>query len=205
MPDATPPPHSPAPFWSTPSGAPQTLPTASPPQGPWPYQQQHGSSAPPTSGTVLALTIVMWIVWVVVVLLADFLGFMMFAFADSPGAGRAAQMMIVPAFLWFGFTFVAGAVLLYFRRWWTIALAFVLAVSPPFVIFAGYNVLDGVGTTATLNPGGGSPINPPPVNAKMPEGGFKPPPLVSQPDSEGFRRSIEKYTSSRPSPPTTQP
>ena len=114
--------------------------TPSPLPAPQPADaRQH---APPPSG---ALIIVIWVVWLGVTVVADFLAFLMFAFADSPGAGRAAQAMIVPAFVWFGFTFVAGAVLLFLRRWWQIALAFALAVSPPFLIFAGYNLLVGAG------------------------------------------------------------
>src|SRR5690242_13766076 len=66
--------------------------------------------APASSGVSLALTIVTWIVWLGVIVVADFLGFLMFAFADSPGAGKAAQMMIAPAFAWFAITFVAGVI-----------------------------------------------------------------------------------------------
>src|SRR5687768_17582915 len=80
-----------------------------------PPRQQRALSA---GGVVL--TGVMWVAWLGVLVVADFLGFMMFAFADSPGAGRAAQAMIVPAFVWFGITFVAGVILLLRRRWWGI-------------------------------------------------------------------------------------
>jgi hypothetical protein len=152
--------------------------------------------------------IVTWIVWLGVIVVADFLGFLMFAFADSPGAGRAAQMMIVPAFAWFGFTFVAGAALLLFRKGWTIALAFVLAISPPFVIFGGYNLFDGAGGSTTGGGGanvtsGSSPINPPPVDRHVPPGGFVPPPMKvrEQPD---FQEAIRRAT--RPSSgPSSQP
>jgi hypothetical protein len=162
--------------------------------------------APAVSGVSLALTIVMWIAWLGVIVVADFLGFLMFAFADSPGAGKAAQMMIAPAFVWFAITFVAGVALLLFRRWWTIALAFVLAISPPFVIFAGYNLFDGVGGPSsgggggvTVNPAASTPTSPPPVDARIPPGGFKPPPMKTreQPDfQEAIRRATQP--SSRP-------
>jgi hypothetical protein len=171
--------------------------------------QSPTTGAPPApaagpSGATLALTIVMWIVWVGVIVVADLLGFLMFAFADSPGAGRAAQMMIAPAVAWIGFTFVAGAALLLFRRGWTIALAFVLAISPPFVVFAGYNLLDGAGSSASGGSAnvtsGSSPINPPPVDRHVPPGGFVPPPMKvrEQPDfQEAIRRATQP--SSQPS------
>ena len=141
------------------------------------------SSPPPygkraATGTVIALTVLMWVAWVVVTLAADFLGLLMFAFADSPGAGRAAQAMVGPALAWFAFTFIGGGVLLVLRRPWQIALAFVLAVSPPFVIFAGYNVLDGAGgsTGSANSAGGGPPAAPAPI-VRTPPGGFTPPPM----------------------------
>jgi len=158
---------------------------------------------PGPSGVTLAFTIVMWIVWLGVIVVADFLGFLMFAFADSPSAGKAAQMMIAPAFAWFAITFVAGVVLLFFRKWWTIAMAFLLAISPPFVIFAGYNLLDGAGGSrsggVTVNPAAGTPTSPPPVDARIPAGGFKPPPMKTreQPD---FQEAIRRATQ-----PSSQP
>jgi hypothetical protein len=91
--------------------------------------------------TVVVLTVLMWVAWACALVVADFLGFMMFAFADSPGAAKSAKMMIGPVFVWFGITFVAGIVLLVWRGPWQIALAFILAISPPFLVFAGYNVL----------------------------------------------------------------
>ena len=135
-------------------------------------QQQHDGGRAAT-GTVIALTVLMWVAWLAVTLAADFMGLLMFAFADSPGAGRAAQAMVGPALAWFAVTFVVGAVLLVLRRPWAIALAFVLAVSPPFVIFAGYNVLHGVGSANAA--GGGPPAAPAPI-VRVPPGGFAPPP-----------------------------
>jgi hypothetical protein len=91
--------------------------------------------------TLVVLTVLMWIAWLGITLVADFFAFMMFAFADSPGSAASAKLMIVPTFLWFGFTLVAGVVLLVWRGPWQIPLAFLLAISPPFMVFAGYNVL----------------------------------------------------------------
>src|SRR5687768_14579299 len=95
-----------------------------PPPPPW----THVSNRPAArSGANVAVTVVIWVLWLGVTLVADFLAFLMFAFADSPGSAGAAQAMIVPVFAWFGFTFVAGVVLLILRRTWQVVLAFALA------------------------------------------------------------------------------
>jgi hypothetical protein len=120
------------------------------------------------SGISIALIVVMWIAWVALVLAADFLAVMMFAFADSPGAGKAAQAMIVPVFGWLIFTFLAGVLLLIFRGWWQVPLAFALAVSPPFMVFLGYNLLMAKPTAPNIPP------PPPGQTISMPPGGFAP-------------------------------
>ena len=167
--------------------------------------QSEGPAVPgaprPTSGVAVALIIVMWIVWLGITLIADFLAFLMFAFADAPGAGRAAQLMIVPAFAWFAFTFVAGAVLLFLRRrWWSIAAAFILAISPPFLIFAGYNLLDGAGASGRhIQGSAGGPATAPAPAVRMPPGGFAPPPMKvrEQPD---FRKAYPVTATTQPAP-----
>ena len=73
--------------------------------------------------------------------------------------------MIAPAFAWFAVTFMAGAVLLVLRRLWTIALAFVLAVSPPFLVFAGYNLLAGAGGGGSVGAAAGGPAPGPHLDA----------------------------------------
>ena len=152
------------------------------------------------SDVTIAVMILIWLAWLGVIVVADFLAFLMFAFADSPGAGRAAQAMIIPAFVWFGFTFVAGAVLLIVRRWWTIALAFVLAVSPPFLIFAGYNVLAGAGggSGGTMTPSAAAPSTAPAVHT--PPGGFKPAPMTPR-DPLEFHEAVRAAKAAA----TTQP
>lgn len=161
---------------------------------------------PPAGSATLGLTVAIWIVWLGVSLAADFLAFLMFAFADSPGSAGAAQAMIVPAFAWFGFTFVAGAVLLFFRKWWGIALAFVLAVSPPFAVFAGYNLLgtSGGGGSVRYNPA--PPSTTPAIRVQAPSGGFAPAPM-RVPEQPDFRKTIETYrnaATTRPVTATTQ-
>ncbi len=154
------------------------------------------------SGANVGLTVVMWIVWLGVSLAADFLGFLMFAFADSPGSAGAAKLMIFPAFAWFGFTLVAGAVLLIRRRVWRIVLAFVLAASPPFVIFAGYNLLNGGGNRS------GTPdwsASQPPTSAPFidtPRGGFAP--QLKVPEQPDFRKYLPVRPETQPAA-TTQP
>lgn len=156
------------------------------------------TAAPPlpsSSGTtIVALTILMWIAWIGVILVADFLAFMMFAFADSPGSANAVKMMIGPVFAWFVITFLAGLFLLIFKGWWQVPLAFVLAISPPFVVGMGYSLFSG--TTQASAPA----IPPTPaVQATVPQGGFRPTvPTVVQPD---FR---SPYTGST-TRPTSRP
>ena len=171
---------------------------SSPPQ---PERPAGPGALRPTSGVAVALIIVMWIVWLGVTVVADLFGFLMFAFADAPGAGRAAQLMVVPAFAWFAFTFVAGAVLLYLRRrWWSIAAAFILAISPPFMIFAGYNLLDGAGGSGGhIQGSAGGPTTGPAPAVRMPPGGFAPPPMKvrEQPD---FRKANPAAATTQPAP-----
>lgn len=145
------------------------------------------SAIPPTP-TPVALIALMWIAWVIVIFVADFLAFMMFAFADSPGGADAAKRMIVPIFIWFAITFVAGIVLLASRGAWQIALAFVLAISPPFVVFLGYNLLGADATRANPN----TPPAPPATQA--PPGQFRPSPtsLPVQPDFQKTIRDAQR-------------
>jgi hypothetical protein len=167
-----------------------------PPSLPWlkfstratPLPSNYQPPRPAASNLGLALTIVMWIAWAGAALVADFLGLMMFAFADSPGAGNAARRMIMPAFAWAAFALFAGAVLLYLRRWWSIALAFVLAVSLPFMIFAGYNLLDSSTKPST-------PTQAPMV--QVPPGGFKPAPMQTPPQPN-FRKGFSSTQTTQP-------
>lgn len=154
----------------------------------------------PSQGRVpLVLIVLMWLAWLGVMAVADLLGLLMFAFADSPGSARSAQAMVGPVFVWLGVTFVAGAVLLALRRsWWQVLLAFGLAASPPFVVFAGYNALAGAsgGGGANVNAG---PPPPPPQRMTVPPGGFRPPP--PPPRQTDFRAILDEITPR----PTTRP
>jgi hypothetical protein len=163
-----------------------------------------GSGNPPASANV-GLAVALYVIWAGVMLAADFLAFLMFAFADSPGSAGAAQAMIVPVFAWFAFTFVAGAVLLIRRRMWRIVLAFVLAASPPFVVFAGYNLLDGAGGSGGRSSGSGNfgpaPIGPSTAPViRTPSGGFAP--KFTPPEQPDFRKYIPVNPTTRPA--TTQ-
>ncbi len=143
------------------------------------------------------LTVFLWLAWLGVIVVADFLGFMMFAFADSPGSANAAKLMIGPMFVWFGVTFVAGVFLLIFKGWWQIPLAFVLAISPPFLAFAGYNLLHGARVTNPSNSVSTAPATPA-IPMTMPPGGFRPTP-TSQPDFQAIIRSVNERATTRPS------
>ena len=85
--------------------------------------------------------ILLRVLWVVLVVIVGFLTLLMFAFADSPGAGKAAQRMIGPIFVTAFLVFGASAWLLMQETWWSIPSAFVLTITPPFLVFLGYNVL----------------------------------------------------------------
>jgi hypothetical protein len=161
-------------------------------------------TSPGVSGISVALIVLMWVAWVGVLVLADAMAFLMFAFADSPDAGKAAQAMIVPVFGWFLFTFVAGILLLIFRGWWQVPLAFVLAISPPFFVFAGYNLLSGKSATPNIPPPPpAQTISIPPgefVPTTLPtiDGPYKPNVTIQQPD---FQKAIDaaRQAATRPS------
>lgn len=158
--------------------------SAAPPRLPPRTFQPHSSGV---NSAQVVLIVFMWLGWLGVIAVADFLAFMMFAFADSPKSADAAKLMIIPTFIWFGVTFVVGAVLLFFRKWWTIVPAFVLAISPPFMVFLGYNLLSGVSTT-TVNVN--TPPAPPPVvlnNWK-----YTPPPPTTVPTQPDFQKYIRE-------------
>ncbi len=147
------------------------------------------------------LMVVLWLAWLGVTLAADFFAFLMFAFADSPGANRAAQAMIGPVFVWFAVAFVAGAVLLVLRRPWQVALAFALAASPPLLVFAGYNLLAGAaGGGGSVRPAAGGPAAAPATPAPVipvPPGGFRPPPMKAR-EPIDFRQHMPVDSTTRP-------
>lgn len=155
------------------------------------YQSAGATSWP------IALTILLWVAWVAVILVADFLGFMMFAFADSPGSASAAKLMIGPMLVWFCVTFLAGIFLLIFKGWWQIPLAFVLAISPPFLAFVGYNLF--TPSRVTYSPSSVTTITTPPApTMNVPPGVFRPPTsATTHPD---FQAEVDKWTraTSRP-------
>jgi hypothetical protein len=94
---------------------------------------------------------------------------------------------------------------------WKIILAFILAASPPFVVFAGYNLLSGSSSTRstvpTYNPTSGPPATAPVIYT--PPGGFKP--RFTPPEQPDFRKNfpttfrIEDYRKESTRPAVTQP
>lgn len=154
---------------------------------------------PAVSGGSTGLTILLWISWILVVLVADFMAFMMFAFADSPGSAGAVKIMIVPVFIWFAITLVAGIFLLIFKGWWQIPLAYVLAISPPFMVFIGYNLFSGGSNSrTTINSANVQPA-PPPVN-RIGQTNFVPPPstMPAHPDFQKMVDEIQRNATSQP-------
>jgi hypothetical protein len=81
------------------------------------------------------------VVWVGLVLLSSVMTLFMFAFADSPDAGKAAQNMIAPIFVITLALFAVSATLLMRGTWWSIPASYVMVIAPPFLIFLGYNLL----------------------------------------------------------------
>jgi len=85
--------------------------------------------------------VLLWIGWIAVVVISGFLTLMMFAFADSPGAGKAAKVMIGPILIFAILAYGISGRLLMHETGWSILLAFALTISPPFLVFLGYNLL----------------------------------------------------------------
>ena len=81
------------------------------------------------------------VAWVGLLVVSGFMTLLMFAFADSPDAGKAAQKMIGPIFVTALILFGGSAYLLAHGTWWSILCAFALTISPPFLVFLGYNLL----------------------------------------------------------------
>ena len=85
--------------------------------------------------------ILLRVLWVVILVVSGFMTLLMFAFADSPDAGKAAQKMIGPIFVAALILFGGSAYLLMHGTWWSILCAFALTMTPPFLVFFGYNLL----------------------------------------------------------------
>jgi hypothetical protein len=85
--------------------------------------------------------ILLRIAWVLLVIATGFITLLMFAFADSPDAGKAAQKMLMPVSIGTLILFAGSALLLKHGTWWSIPTAFAMLLLPPVMVFAGYNVL----------------------------------------------------------------
>ncbi len=85
--------------------------------------------------------IIFRVIWVGLVLLSSVMTLFMFAFADSPDAGKAAQKMIGPIFVIALVLFGASVMLLMRGTWWSIPVSYAMVISPPFLVFLGYNLL----------------------------------------------------------------
>ena len=85
--------------------------------------------------------ILLRIIWVALLLLSSVITLLMFAFADSPTAGKVAGKMIGPIFVTTLLLFATSAWLLKHPTWWSIPSAYALVLAPPFLVFTGYNLL----------------------------------------------------------------
>jgi hypothetical protein len=79
--------------------------------------------------------------WVLLLLFSGLMTLLMFAFADSPDAGKAASRMIGPIFVITLIDFAASGWLLMHGAWWSMAAAYVTLLLPPVLVFLGYRVL----------------------------------------------------------------
>ena len=85
----------------------------------------------------LFLTILLWLAWSIAVAAGSVATLFVAAFGDAPHANRAVQRAITPVMAWIiGVVILGGLSLVRMREWWSIALAFVLALSPPVVMLA---------------------------------------------------------------------
>lgn len=89
----------------------------------------------------LVWTILLIVIWIGLVLISGIMTLFMFAFADSPGAGKAAQKMIGPIFVIAALIYGYSAVLMKQQTLWSVPTAYLLTLSPPFLVFLGYNLL----------------------------------------------------------------
>ncbi len=80
-------------------------------------------------------------VWVLLLIFSVLATLMMFAFADSPEAGKAAQKMIAPAFIFALSVFALSGWLLMHGVWWSILCSYAIVLTPPVAVFMGYRVL----------------------------------------------------------------
>lgn len=125
-----------------------------------------------SSTSIILLLVLMWAAWLLVLAVACSFAFMMLAFADSPGSPRAVRLLIVPMFVWVVLAVVLGATLLIYRGYWQVPLAFILATSPPFMMFLCFNLFSG--------PGRPTPVaTPTSVQPSTTPGRFVPPPVVA--------------------------
>jgi len=85
--------------------------------------------------------ILLRVVWVGLVLVSAFMTLLMFAFADSPDAGKAAQKLIGPIFVIAIAIFAGSGWLMWHGPWWSIPCALALTITPPLLVFLGYKLL----------------------------------------------------------------
>ena len=89
------------------------------------------------------LRILLWAGWGMLLGAAVLVAVFMTAFGDAPRARRAVQRAITPVLVWIVAVVVVSLAMFDRGRWWSIALAYLLALSPPVVLMALISLLMG--------------------------------------------------------------
>ena len=85
------------------------------------------------------LLILLKIAWALLCLISAFVTIFLFAFADSPESGKAAQKLFYPTVLLGLAAYCTGGYLLaHPGPWWHIPAAFGLVIAPPICVMLGY-------------------------------------------------------------------
>jgi hypothetical protein len=83
------------------------------------------------------LKVLLWIAWCMLVAVTTLVTLFMTAFGDEPRTKRAVQRAITPVMAWIvGVVILGGVALVRRGEWWSVALAFVAAFSPPAMLVA---------------------------------------------------------------------
>lgn len=86
-----------------------------------------------------AFRVLLTLGWIALALVSSFLTLFLFAFADSPRAGKVAQRMFFPVVAFALAALGAGGWLLgHPGGWWHAPLAYLLAALPPLIVIAVY-------------------------------------------------------------------
>lgn len=87
-------------------------------------------------------TILLWVVWAAALGLGLILTLFALAFGgDAPKANRALQRAISVGFTWLVVAILLSLSLMTMRSWWSVPLAYLLLLTPPFVLLGTASIL----------------------------------------------------------------